>query len=82
MAYAIGIAAPVAVDFDTFTGTSSAALLDRYRAIGVNVAELLRPRSIIERLGLTRPVFRQTATFGHFGRGGFAWEAPLPGVGH
>jgi S-adenosylmethionine synthetase len=39
----------------------------------------LRPREIIEVLGLKRPIFRRTATYGHFGRepdedGGFSWE--------
>jgi S-adenosylmethionine synthetase len=33
-----------------------------------------RPRSIIERLGLRRPVFRPTAAYGHFGRDEFSWE--------
>jgi S-adenosylmethionine synthetase len=39
----------------------------------------LRPREIIEVLGLKRPIFRRTAAYGHFGRepdedGGFSWE--------
>ncbi|MBN1585780.1 methionine adenosyltransferase [Candidatus Uhrbacteria bacterium] len=33
-----------------------------------------RPRAIIERLGLRRPMYRQTATYGHFGRDEFPWE--------
>lgn len=33
-----------------------------------------RPRAIIERLGLRRPLYRQTATYGHFGREGLPWE--------
>ncbi|MDD5251053.1 MAG: methionine adenosyltransferase [Patescibacteria group bacterium] len=33
-----------------------------------------RPRAIIERLGLRRPIYRQTAAYGHFGRDGFPWE--------
>jgi S-adenosylmethionine synthetase len=33
-----------------------------------------RPRAIIERLGLLRPIFQPTASYGHFGRPGFPWE--------
>jgi S-adenosylmethionine synthetase len=33
-----------------------------------------RPASIISRLGLTQPVFAQTAAYGHFGRPEFTWE--------
>ena len=34
----------------------------------------LRPRAIIEKLQLNKPVFYKTASYGHFGRDGFAWE--------
>ena len=34
----------------------------------------LRPQAIIEKLGLRRPVFRETAAYGHFGRPQFPWE--------
>ena len=77
-AYAIGIAEPVAVGFETFTTARSAASLEHYQALGIDVAALMRPGAIIKRLGLTRPLFRQTATFRLFGRNGFAWEASLP----
>jgi S-adenosylmethionine synthetase len=33
-----------------------------------------RPRAIIERLGLRRPIYRPTAAYGHFGRDEFPWE--------
>jgi S-adenosylmethionine synthetase len=33
-----------------------------------------RPQAIIERLGLRQPIFRQTATYGHFGKVGLPWE--------
>lgn len=49
--------------------------------LGKRLQELvdLRPRAIIERFGLNRPIFKRTATYGHFGRpptpdGGFGWE--------
>jgi S-adenosylmethionine synthetase len=34
----------------------------------------LQPASIIESLRLREPIFRRTATYGHFGRAGFSWE--------
>ena len=34
----------------------------------------LRPASIISALDLKKPVYRQTAAYGHFGREGFSWE--------
>jgi S-adenosylmethionine synthetase len=65
IAYAIGVAEPVAVFVDTFgTGVRSDAELSRV------VSELFdfRPRAIIEALHLKDPVFRPAATYGHFGR--------------
>jgi S-adenosylmethionine synthetase len=37
-----------------------------------------RPRAIIERLGLARPVYRQTAAYGHMCRPGLPWEEEVP----
>jgi S-adenosylmethionine synthetase len=67
VAYAIGVAEPVAIDVETF-GTGVApdeALAARIFPI---VAPSLKPRAIIRRLDLRRPIFRATAAFGHFGR--------------
>ena len=36
-----------------------------------------RPRAIIERLDLRKPIFQGTAAYGHFGKPGFAWEEIL-----
>ena len=73
LAYAIGVADPVSVLVDTF-GT---ARIDEPR-IGALVREhfSLTPRGIIEALDLRRPIYRQTAAFGHFGRSepDFTWE--------
>ncbi len=65
LAYAIGVAQPVSVLAETFgTGKiSDAALSDLVRACFD-----LRPASIIERLGLRRPIYVQTSAYGHFGR--------------
>ena len=65
IAYAIGVARPVSVMVDAF-GTGKlpdAAILD---VIQKNVD--LRPAAIIERLDLRRPIYEQTAAYGHFGR--------------
>jgi S-adenosylmethionine synthetase len=71
VAYAIGVAHPVSVTLDTF-GTETH---DPDKILyGVNEVFDLRPAAIIRDLGLRRPVFQQTAAYGHFGRPGFAWE--------
>ncbi len=73
VAYAIGVAEPVSVRVDTF-GTG----LIGDRAIENLVRERfkLSPRAIIEYLDLRRPIYQQTASYGHFGRTeeGFSWE--------
>jgi S-adenosylmethionine synthetase len=71
LAYAIGVVEPVSVLVDTH-GTGSVAD-DRLEA-AVRAAFDLTPRGIIDRLALRRPIYRQTAAYGHFGRGGFSWE--------
>ena len=73
IAYAIGVAEPVSVMADTFgTGTIPDAQITEL------IRELfsLTPRGIIETLNLRRPIYRQTAAYGHFGRSeaSFTWE--------
>ncbi|MFJ5624165.1 methionine adenosyltransferase [Peribacillus loiseleuriae] len=65
LAYAIGVAKPVSIAIDTFgTGTvSEDVLVDLVRA---NFD--LRPAGIIKMLDLRRPIYKQTAAYGHFGR--------------
>jgi S-adenosylmethionine synthetase len=65
LAYAIGVANPVSVFVETF-GTGKM----RSTEIADIVTKLfdLRPNGIIDRLGLRRPIYRQTAAYGHFGR--------------
>ena len=65
IAYAIGVARPVSVMVDTF-GTGKVAEEELSRM--VTKAYDLRPQAIIESLGLRRPIFKQTAAYGHFGR--------------
>lgn len=65
LAYAIGVAKPVSISIDTY-GTSNyseQALID-----AVNQLFDLRPAGIIQMLDLRRPIYKQTAAFGHFGR--------------
>ncbi len=65
LAYAIGVAQPVSISVNTFgTGTVSNERL--IRAIRENFD--LRPAGIIDMLDLRRPIYRQTAAYGHFGR--------------
>jgi S-adenosylmethionine synthetase len=73
LAYAIGVAEPVGVYFDTH-GTGQVE--ERRIEAAVRRHFPLTPRGIIETLKLRRPIFRATAAFGHFGREekGFEWE--------
>jgi S-adenosylmethionine synthetase len=65
LAYAIGVAHPVSVRVDTFgTGTVSDAKLEE----AVEKTFDLRPAAIIRDLNLRRPIYRQLAAYGHFGR--------------
>jgi S-adenosylmethionine synthetase len=73
VAYAIGVARPVGLYVETFgTGTVS----DDAIVQAINDVFDLRPRAIIEDLDLLRPIYSQTATYGHFGRElpDFTWE--------
>jgi len=73
IAYAIGESRPVAISVDTF-GTG-AAPDSRLKEIVDRVFDL-RPAAIIDRFDLRRPIYRQTAAYGHFGRPelGLPWE--------
>ncbi|MGZ5483665.1 MAG: methionine adenosyltransferase [Pyrinomonadaceae bacterium] len=73
LAYAIGVAEPVSVYVDTQgTGRLSEVALSKL----VREHFPLTPKEIISELNLRRPVYRQTAAYGHFGRSGdgFTWE--------
>ena len=66
VAYAIGMAEPLMIE----------AINER----GENLAEIVkknfdfRPKEIIKRLGLNKPIFKQTAAYGHFGKTNLPWE--------
>jgi len=74
LAYAIGVAEPVSVLVDTFgTGTVDENRLEQL----VRENFQLTPKGIIESLKLRRPIYKKTASYGHFGRKDpdFTWEA-------
>jgi S-adenosylmethionine synthetase len=71
LAYAIGVAEPVSVFVDTYdTGAVSDDVLTK----AVREVFPLKPAGIIKELDLLKPIYRQTASYGHFGRKGFSWE--------
>jgi S-adenosylmethionine synthetase len=73
VAYAIGVAEPVSIMFDTF-GTGK---VDEEEIVAkVRKVFDMRPAGIIKTLDLKRPIYRRTAAYGHFGRAedGFTWE--------
>ncbi|HEX9682361.1 MAG TPA: methionine adenosyltransferase [Acidimicrobiales bacterium] len=72
VAYAIGVAHPVSVMVETF-GTE---VIDTAK-ISAAISELfdLRPAAILANLDLRRPIYRNTAAYGHFGRPGLPWES-------
>lgn len=65
LAYAIGVAKPVSIAVDTF-GTGSVS--DEKIVEVINKVFDLRPAAIISALDLRRPIYKQTAAYGHFGR--------------
>jgi S-adenosylmethionine synthetase len=73
VAYAIGMAQPISILVETFgTNTVDEQSIER----AVREVFDLRPAAIIRDLDLKRPIYRQTAAYGHFGRSGasFTWE--------
>ena len=75
IAYAIGVAKPVSMMVNSF-GTARSGLDDNRLAQIVDEVFDLQPKSIINQLDLLRPIYQQTAVYGHFGRTEeeFTWE--------
>jgi S-adenosylmethionine synthetase len=74
VAYAIGVAKPMSLLIDTF-GTSKVD--EKKLTTAINELFDMRPKAIIQRLNLLRPIYSETAAYGHFGRTstqGFTWE--------
>lgn len=71
LAYAIGVAQPVSINVNSYgTGKKSDVELAKI------VSEVFdcRPKAIVSRFDLKRPIYRKTAAYGHFGRDEFPWE--------
>ena len=71
ISYAIGKAEPIAVDVHTFT---TGKVDDARLAEAVRKVFSLKPKNIIEELGLRIPIYNLTSCYGHFGNALFAWE--------
>lgn len=71
LAYAIGVAKPVSINVNSYgTGKKSDLELSQI------VSEVFdcRPKAIVDRFDLKRPIYKKTASYGHFGRDEFPWE--------
>jgi S-adenosylmethionine synthetase len=71
VSYAIGVAKPTSVTVETF-GTNKVPESKIVKA--VNATFDLRPYGIVKMLDLLKPIYRKTASYGHFGRNEFSWE--------
>jgi S-adenosylmethionine synthetase len=71
VSYAIGVAKPTSVTVETF-GTNKVP--EEKIIAAVNRHFDLRPYGIVKMLDLLRPIYRKTASYGHFGRPEFSWE--------
>ncbi len=74
VAYAIGVAKPMSLLIDTF---DTAKVDEKKLTAAINELFDMRPKAIIQRLDLLRPIYSETAAYGHFGRTsakGFNWE--------
>ncbi|HMA91474.1 MAG TPA: methionine adenosyltransferase [Polyangiaceae bacterium] len=71
VAYAIGVAQPVGIYINTFgTGVIDESKISEYVTKNFD----FRPKALIDELNLLRPIYRATASYGHFGRADFPWE--------
>ena len=71
VSYAIGVAEPTSITIDTF-GTNKISEEEIVKLVSSNFD--FRPKSLINRLGLKKPIYQDTAAYGHFGRNIFSWE--------
>ncbi|XP_054655466.1 S-adenosylmethionine synthase isoform X1 [Dunckerocampus dactyliophorus] len=73
VSYAIGVAHPLSISLFTY-GSSNKTESELLHIVNKNFD--LRPGVIVRELQLKRPIYQQTATYGHFGRAEFSWEIP------
>lgn len=71
VSYGIGLIEPISIYIETFgTNNVDLSIIEKYVVDNFNFA----PQNIIEELNLLKPIYRETACFGHFGRSEFPWE--------
>ncbi|XP_060765456.1 methionine adenosyltransferase II, alpha a [Neoarius graeffei] len=73
LSYAIGVAHPLSISIFHY-GTSEKSEKELLEIVKKNFD--LRPGVIVRDLNMKRPIYQQTAVYGHFGRDGFTWEVP------
>ncbi|XP_034464912.1 S-adenosylmethionine synthase [Hippoglossus hippoglossus] len=73
VSYAIGVAQPLSISVFTY-GSSHKSETELLHIVNKNFD--LRPGVIVRELNLKRPIYQQTASYGHFGRPEFTWEVP------
>lgn len=73
VSYAIGVAQPLSISLFTY-GSSQKTESELLQIVNKNFD--LRPGVIVRELNLKRPIYQQTASYGHFGRPEFTWEVP------
>uniref|UniRef100_A0A668RAZ4 S-adenosylmethionine synthase n=1 Tax=Oreochromis aureus TaxID=47969 RepID=A0A668RAZ4_OREAU len=73
VSYAIGVAQPLSISLFTY-GSSQKSESELLKIVNKNFD--LRPGVIVRDLNLKRPIYQQTASYGHFGRPEFSWEVP------
>ena len=71
VAYGIGLSKPIAISIDTFN-TEKRPIAEIYKYVEENFD--FSPSNIIKELDLLKPIYKQTACYGHFGRNEFSWE--------
>lgn len=76
VAYAIGVAKPVSININTY-GTSKVKMKDSEIAKIIDGIFDMRPKAIVDRLGLKNPIFSPTAAYGHVGREPYTKEVEL-----
>ena len=76
VAYAIGVSKPVSLNINTYN-TCKVDLTDQEVAEKVSEIFDMRPKAIVDRLGLKNPIFSDTAAYGHMGRDSFSKETEL-----
>ena len=76
VAYAIGVSTPISININTY-GTARVKMTDGQIAEKIGNLFDMRPKAIVDRLGLMNPIYQETASYGHVGRESFTKEVIL-----